>query len=337
MTIEGMRLLVSVVTAGSLSAAARATGQSAASVSRKISALEVAVGAILLNRTSRTIALTTIGTLYCERARVILAQIDQLSLAISEQQSVPRGLLTVHTRVGVASQFLSAALPAFLLRYPQIQLNLLLNEEPLDFEASKLDVAICIGAPLDPELMIRRLSPGVERIVYASPAYLDSHPPIITPADLVQHNCLSFGLSVHDDHHSVWLYRSPTGVKEVHVTGNLVVNDTSTLHMAAVTGIGIGLLPAWIVAEDLRLGRVRRILTDHELSQSTLDHAIYATFVRSDMLLPKVRVFIDFLADTFRRLEPALARISADTDRGSSNKERRAPDALRWIRAPRSN
>ena len=334
MTIEGMRLLIGVVEAGSLSAAARATGQSPASVSRKIGALEFAVGAKLLNRTSRVIALTTVGTLYHDRSKAILGQIDQLSQAVSEQQSEPRGLLTVHTRVGVASQFLSAALPSFLLRFPDIQLNLLLNEEPPNFEACKLDVAICIGAPADQDLVIRRVSPGLERIAYASPSYLDLHSPIETPADLTHHNCLSIGLLPDGTNQSIWLYRSAAGAKEVRVTGNLVVNDAHTLHMAAITGIGIGLLPAWIVAEDLSFGRVHRVLADYELSQTTLDHGIYASFERSDMMLPKVRVFIDFLADTFRRSELLLARISADTDRGATTKDRRAPDAMRWIHAP---
>lgn len=331
MTLEGMRLLVGVVEAGSMSAAARATNQSPASVSRKIGALEEALGAKLLNRTSRTLALTTLGTLYHERARAIVSDLDQLERAIHEQQSVPRGLLNVHTSSGVANQFLAAALPSFLLRYPEIQLNLVLNEELPCFAAQQVDLAICIGAPPNPELMIRRVSPGVERIAYASPAYLDAHPPIVTPNDLAGHNCLSFGRSPDIDRHSVWHYRTPVGTKEVSVRGNLVANDAATLHIAAVTGIGVGLLPAWTVAEDLRLGRVRRILAEYELSQTTLDRAIFAVFVRSDMLLPKLRVFIDFVADTFRRSESALARISADTSREASRGQPREPDALRWV------
>lgn len=331
-----MKIFLQVVQAGSLSAAGRATGQSPASVSRKISTLEEAVGAKLLNRTSRSLSLTTIGAIYYEKARAILEQLDELKTSMSEQQSVPRGVLTVHTRVSIADRFLSSALPAFLLRYPDITLKLLLTEDAPDLEAIKADVGVCIGPPEDPDLMIRRLSQGVERIVYASPSYLANNPEILTPQDLSNHNCLSLRQGSDDDH-SVWYYRTPAGVKEVRVKGNLVVNDASILHTAVVTGIGIGLLPTWIVAEDLGFGRVRRILPQYEMTQTVLDYGIYAAFRRSDLLLPKVRAFIDFLADTFRRIEPEVARMAMDAKRQSIETERRAPDALRWINPKGAN
>lgn len=329
--MKGMRLFLQVVQTGSLSAAGRATGQSPASVSRKISMLEDAVGAKLLNRTSRSLSLTTIGTVYYEKAKTILDQIDALKTSISEQQSVPRGVLTVHTRASIAARFLADALPAFLLRYPDITLKMILAEEPPNIAEDKIDVSVCIGSPDDPELMIRRLSQGVERIVYASPAYLANHPEITTPQDLVNHNCLSLRQASGGDDHAVWHYRTPGGLKELRVKGNLLVNDASILHTAVVTGIGIGLLPSWIVADDLGFGRVRRILPQYEMTQTVFDYSINAVFQRSDLLLPKVRVFIDFLVETFRRREPEIARLAMDAKRQSVESDRRVPDALRWV------
>lgn len=330
-SLQGMRIFLQVVQAGSLSAAGRATGQSPASVSRKISMLEESVGAKLLNRTSRSLSLTAIGSVYYDKARQIVDQIDALKTSISEQQSVPRGLLTVHTHASIASRFLSEALPAFLLRYPEITLKLVLTEDSPDKAAEKADVAVCIGAPEDQDLMIRRLSQGVERIVYASPAYLANHPDIMAPQDLAQHNCLTIRVPGGEEDHAVWHYRTATGMKELKVKGNLVSNDVSVLHAAVVTGIGVGLMPAWVLAEDLGFGRVRRILPQYEMTQTVSDHGLYAVFKRPDLLMPKVRVFIDFLVETFRRFEPEIARMAMDARRQSAETERRAPDALRWI------
>lgn len=329
--LEGMRILIQVVQAGSMSAAGRSLGMSPASISRKISMLEDVVGAKLLSRTSRKLTLTTIGSFYCEKATTIVEQVDHLKTSISEQQSVPSGLLVVHTGSSIANRFLSSALPAFLLRYPDITLKLSLTEDHPDFTEGGVDISIGIGVPEDPDLMIRKLSQGVERVVYASPSYLTNHPEIHSPQDLLEHNCLSFKQANSDDEHALWYYRTPSGIKELRVKGNLLVNNTDILHSAVVTGIGIGLLPAWIVAEDLSFGRVQRILPQYEMSQSVIDHGLYAVFTKANLLMPKVRVFIDFLVDVFRKSEPEVVRMAMDAKRQSIDTARRSPDALRWI------
>lgn len=328
--LSGMRLFLKVVEHGSLSAAGRATGQSAASVSRKIAKLEDEVGAKLLNRTSRAMSLTHIGEVYHKRVSDIVDQIENLNFAVTEQQSVPRGTLKVRTRSSIASRFLLYALPEFLALYPGISLALTVGEDATDLDRNKADVEIRIGMPEDPDLMIRRLSPGVERILYASPAYLDSHPKITGPQDLLDHNCLSVQASPGGDLPS-WYYRMPGGSKELRVTGNLAVNDAHMVHQAVVAGLGIGLLPAWIVADDLAEGRVIRILASLEMTQTVFDHGLYAAFRRSDLILPRIRVFIDFLVDTFRRKDAEISRIAMIARRQSAETDRRAPDAMRWI------
>lgn len=328
--LSGMRLFLKVVECGSLSAAGRAVGQSPASVSRKIAQLEEEIGARLLNRTSRTLSLTHIGEVYHERVSEIVGQIDNLNVAISQQQSVPRGTLKVRTRSSIASRFLLDALPEFLALYPDISLCLTVGEDSTDLDRNKADVEIRIGMPDNPDLMIRRLSPGVERVLYASPAYLEAHPPIAGPQDLLDHNCLSVQPSPGDEPTS-WYYRMPGGAKELKVTGNLAVNDAHMVHQAVVAGLGIGLLPAWIVAEDLAEGRVTRILPNVEMTQAVFDHGLYAVFRRSDLILPRIRVFIDFMVDTFRRKDAEISRIAMIARRQSAETDRRAPDAMRWI------
>lgn len=328
--LNGMRLFLKVIECGSLSAAGRAVGQSPASVSRKIAQLEEEVGAKLVNRTSRKLSLTQIGEVYRERASEIVAQIDNLNLAISEQQSVPRGQLKVRTRSSIASRFLLDALPAFLELYPDIALCLTVGEDSTDLDRNKADVEIRIGMPENPDLMIRRLSQGVERIVYASPQYLESHPPIAGPQDLLEHNCLSVQVAPGAEA-PCWYYRTPGGAKELRVSGNLAVNDAHILHQAVVAGLGIGLLPAWMVADDLAAGRVTRILPHVEMTQTMFDFGLYLVFRRADLILPRIRVFIDFMIDTFRRKDAEISRIAMQARRQSAETDRRAPDAMRWI------
>ena len=310
---EGMRVFTRVVRAGSLSAAGRALGMSAASVSRKISALENSTGARLLNRTSRKIALTQIGEMYYEKACLILDQMDALSDALSAHQGTPSGLLTVHTRVSIASEFLTDALPRFLKLYPKIRLRLWLTEEPRDVLDSKVDVSIRIGVPDEPALMMRRLSPGTERVLFASPGYLRDHPPIRHPQDLLQHNCLSIPQAGDmEDGQSSWFYRDVSGVRELRVSGSLQVNDVPMIRNAALEGIGIALLPTWIISDELHAGRIKRILPEYDLTPTGFDAALYAVFPRTPQMAPKMRVFLDFLVDTFGKRAPDLARLERD-------------------------
>jgi DNA-binding transcriptional LysR family regulator len=308
---EGMRVFTRVVRAGSLSAAGRAMGLSSASVSRKISALEEATGARLLDRTSRKIALTQLGELYFERACQILDQIDALSDAVSGHSGAPSGLLSVHTRVSIASAFIADALPRFLKLYPDIRLRLWLTEEPRDVLDSKIDVSIRIGVPDDPSLMIRRLSPGMERILFAAPSYLRDRPPIRHPKDLLSHNCLTIPQEADlEDGRASWFYRDTEGVHELRVGGSLQVNDVPMLRRAALDGVGIALLPAWLMSDALGTDGIRRILPEYELTPTSFDASLYAVFPRTPRMPPKLRVFLDFLVEIFGLHTPELERIA---------------------------
>lgn len=322
---EGMRIFTRVVRAGSLSAAARAVGLSSASVSRKISALEQSVGARLLNRTSRKIALTQVGEMYFEKASAILDHIDALSNAVSAYQGKPGGLLAVHTRVSIASEFLTDALPRFLKLYPDIKLRLWLTEEPRDVLDDRIDVSIRIGLPSESSLMTRRLSPGTERVLFASSEYLRTHPPILHPEDLLEHNCLSIPQEgVLEVGQSSWFYRDTRGIHELRVSGSLQVNDVPMIRNAAVEGVGVALLPVWLIGDELKRGRIQRLLPEYELTPTGFDPGVYAIFPHSPHMAPKVRVFLDFLVETFGKREPELARMTREARRDSA----RSPEEI---------
>lgn len=314
---EGMRIFARVVRAGSLSAAGRAMGLSSASVSRKIGALEQSVGARLLNRTSRKMALTQVGEMYFEKACDILDRIDALSNAVSAYQGKPGGLLVVHTRVSIASEFLTGALPRFLKLYPDIKLRLWLTEEPRDVLDDRVDVSIRIGLPTESSWMTKRLSPGLERVLFASADYLAAHPPIRRPEDLLGHNCLSIPQEgVLEVGQSSWFYRDERGIHELRVSGSLQVNDVPTIRNAALEGVGVALLPVWLIADELKQGRIERLLRDYEMTPTGFDPGLYAVFPQSPHMAPKVRVFLDFLVEAFGEREPELARMAREAQSG---------------------
>jgi len=326
-----MRIFSCVVQAGNLSAAGRELGMSAASVSRKISVMERAIGVRLLSRTTRKVELTELGSLYFEKVLRIVEQIDAAHDSISRQKGTS-GTLTVRTRPGICKKFLFLTLPEFQIQYPDITINIVLADNLSDPVGGKFDVGIQVGLPEDEALIVRRLSRGVEYVLCASPTYLNNRPEIRSPQDLDDHNCLSVSNEIwHASGYSIWHYRNLDETKEVKARGSLVANDAEMLHHASLAGIGITLLPGWMVADDLAMGRVRRILPQYEFTPATFDHGIYAVFMESEKMMLKVRVFVNFLVDVFRKQEIDMARIGFDIRRRGVSGNERPHDALRWV------
>ncbi|MBY0511957.1 MAG: LysR family transcriptional regulator [Rhodospirillaceae bacterium] len=305
--LQSMRVFTTAVQAGSFSAAGRSMGLSPASISRHISTLEETLGVRLINRTSRKLAPTQLGMLYFEKAQRILEQFDTLVDTISTHQESPRGLLQVHVRTSVGSHFLAPALPRFCARHPQVKVKLWLTEEPLDVIDHNIDVAIRLGNLDEPSLVARKLSSGVERILFASASYLEAHGTPREPEDLIHHNCLTFPPEGRlQDGNAAWAFRDGKGTRELALSGSMQVNNAQVLREAALAGIGIALLPAWIVAEDMKAGRLRRVLPSYSATPTTFDHSIYAVYHRAPRTSPKVRVFIDFLAEVFQAHEAEM-------------------------------
>jgi DNA-binding transcriptional LysR family regulator len=299
--LQNMRLFVKVAQSGSFSAAGRLTGLSPASASRRINALEESLGVRLINRTSRKLALTEVGRLYVEKASRILREMEELSNEVSEHQSNPRGLIHVHTRISIGMRYLARALPAFLARYPDVSVKLWLTDDHKDVVEHKIDVAIRLGNLDEPSLTVRKLFAGHERVLFASPRYLASHPPIRQPEDFLTHNCLTYLDGRFDDGSALWRFRdSAGGIKEIRVRGSLQVNDWEGLRLAALADLGIGLLPEWCVGPELASGELCRPLPDYTVTATIFDHSLYAVFHNSEHLPPKVRVFVDFLVDVFK-------------------------------------
>ena len=295
--IQPMRIFVSVVQNGSLSSAGRQLGLSPASVSRHISALEESLGCRLVNRTSRKLTLTEAGELYFARVEQILQQVAEAKDSVSQLQTMPRGTLRVHSRMLVGQLHIAPALPAFLAQNPEVKVDLLLSNRVVDLVEQNIDIDVRIGKLIDSSLVARQLAVS-ERILCAAPSYLASRPAIAKPADIAAHNCLTYRINLG---RTVWRFIDQRGVlEEIAVTGNLQSDNGHALLTAALGGAGAALMPDWAIRDELASGRLRRLLPHYRISHVEFDNGVYAVFQKSRHMSAKVRVFIEFLAATFR-------------------------------------
>ncbi len=292
-TIGGMRIFSRVVEAGSFSAAGRQLGAAPSSVSRQINELENDLGARLFHRTTRKLSLTEAGQLYYERASRILIDVDEAKLALSEIGGAPSGILRVTVAASLARLHIMPALADFQSTFPAVKVAVSVTDRMVDLVQEGFDLAIRVGRPRDSSLVARKIGSG-RRIVCASPAYLKKAGTPQVPADLANHNCLTFRTNPGSN---VWSFRLGKGTLNVRVSGSLFADDGESLVAAAMAGLGLILLPAWLVGVELGEGRLLEVLPEFQIIPK--DTPLYALYPHQRHLPPKVRVFIDFLVERF--------------------------------------
>lgn len=294
-TGAAMRLFVAVVDAGSFSEAGRRLGLAPSSVSRGVSSLEDKLGVRLLDRTTRRLALTEAGRLYHESASRVLADMEAANQAVSRFEAAPRGTLRLNTGVVFGRLHIAPALPEFLRRYPEIIIDLTLTDNYVDLVEEGADLAIRIGELRDSALIARKLAPN-RRIICASPAYFEAHGRPEKPTDLCQHNCLAYKYQAGGK--LAWRLRAPDGEDHtLAVEGNLYVNNADALHAAALEGLGIVILPSWVVGPDIQAGKLCNAFPGWQVTPTAMDTAIYAVYPHNRHLSPRVRAFIDYLVE----------------------------------------
>jgi DNA-binding transcriptional LysR family regulator len=290
--LAAIEAFVRVAEAQSFSAAARRLRASKSAVSRNVGALEADLGVRLFHRTTRSLTLTEAGRGYFERAQRILADLDEAKEAVSQLQAAPRGRLRVSAPMSFGFLHLAPALPDFLARYPEVAIDLVMNDRFVDLIDEGFDVAVRIGAMEDSSLIARKLAP-MRRVVCASPGYFAAQGAPRTPDDLKGHACL---LNSNIASSREWRFTAPDGAAwPVEVQGRLSANNGDALRVAALKGLGIANLPTFIVGGDLQAGTLVTAL-DAFITQNFSMHAVYP---HSRHLSPKVRAFVDFLADCF--------------------------------------
>ena len=291
--LQAMELFVSAVREGSFSAAGRRAALSPASVSRYIGELEAQLGVQLFNRSTRHLGLTEAGKIYFQRTEQVLHGIEDAEAATLALQSAPRGTLRVHSRTMFGIKVLSPLMPEFQKLYPELKLELRLSERRAQLREEEFDVDFQIAAPKDPGLMQRRLLRS-ERILVASPDYVARMPKLRQPDDLTAHNCLTYWMGPDD---VVWKFMRKGKLSEIVVPSSFGSNNGIILCDLAVQGHGIALLDDYTVAGELKEGKLVRLMPGFQVTNSSFDEGIYATFLQSSYLPEKIRVFVDYMAE----------------------------------------
>lgn len=289
--LTGMAVFAKVVETGTFTGAAQAMGLSKGAVSKQIAKLEDRLGARLLNRTTRRSSLTEVGAAFYERCRRIVAEAEEAELAVTRLHAEPRGTLRVNLPMSFGMLHMADALPDFMAAYPEISLDVTLDDRVVNVVDEGFDVVIRITDLPDSSLIARRVAP-FRIATCAAPAYWDAHGRPKHPDDLRQHACLLYS---YLSNLNEWRYRGPDGPFAVRVDGPMRGNNGDLLRAAAVAGLGVVRSPTFIVGCELVAGRLEQVLTEYEDD----DRGIYAVYPHNRHLSAKVRAFVDFMAERF--------------------------------------
>ncbi len=293
--LAAMRVFASVVETGGLSAAGRALGLAPSTVSRRVAELEDRLGVRLLQRTTRRLSLTEAGATYYERVRDIVRAVDEAGLAVTEQRAGPSGPLRVTVPASMARRHIAPAVADFVARYPTVNIAMSVTDRTVDIVGEGFDVAVRTGRLDDSSLIARKLG-QCRRLVGAAPAYLTRAGRPRDPKALAEHACLSFRRHPGGN---IWRFRSREGRTEVRVSGPFVADDGEALVAAASAGLGLILVPEWLVGDEIAAGRLVEVLTDHAAEPA--ETPIYAVYAPGPHVPPNVRAFVGFLAERFGR------------------------------------
>ncbi len=290
--LAALEAFVRVAEAQSFSEAARRMRVGKSVVSRDIAALEAELGVRLINRTTRSLSLTDAGRGYFERAQRILADLEDANRAVSEHGSSPRGRLRVSAPLSFGFLHLAPALAEFVRLYPEVNVEVALNDRFVDLVDEGFDVAVRIGTLEDSRLIARKLAPA-RRVVCASPEYLGERGVPETPDDLARHECLSnSNIAIGRE----WRFQRPDGTPwPVSVSGRIGFDNGDALKACAIAGLGVVALPSFIAGADLQSGALVSLLEAY----APQDTAINAVYPHARHLSSAVRSFVDFLASRF--------------------------------------
>jgi DNA-binding transcriptional LysR family regulator len=300
--LECFRILRAIVDAGTITQAARELNLSVAWAARSLERLEAHFGVVLLHRTTRRMKPTDAGQRCYEMACTMLDGLEDLEAELSESADVPRGRVRVSAPMSFSLCELGPILGNFSAAYPEIILDVVLSDHHVNVVEEGFDVVLRITSrPPDSSLLVRRLG-TIQRVVCAAPSYLKRHGVPADPEDLQAHKCLVFGLTAT----SMWRFQGPHGSLKVQPSSQVIANNSLLLRSFLTAGVGVALIPEFIVSEDLRSGAVVKILPGFQTEP------LHLLLMRPQDRQPprRVSLFIDALVDGLGPAQGAPARVA---------------------------
>lgn len=295
-TLLSMKVLCQVVESGSFAAAAKRLNLSTAMTSKHVMHLERNLGARLLNRTSRHLSLTEVGTIYYEQCREMLDNLEVVEAVVRRSTVAARGILKITAPVWFANPLFTQALADYRSHYPDVLLDLNLNDRTVDLVEEGFDLALRVTGEPDSSLIARHLCP-IQFMLVGSPDYLQKNGYPKTPDELSKHLTMLYSYSRFGDE---IVLDGPYGRERVKLTASMRSNNTSMAYQAVMAGMGLAVLPEWLIQDDFTNQRLEVLMADYSLPSSSL----YAIYTSRRYLAPKVSTFVDFLATCFSPAQP---------------------------------
>jgi len=286
-----LRSFMAVVEVASFKRAAEKLEASTAAVSRRVSALENALGVKLLNRTTRQIDLTDAGKQFYDDLQDIFCSLDEAEERLQQGRETVKGNLRIVAPLSFGSICIAPVLPGFMKRYPALKIQLQLEDRLTDIVSEGIDIALRIGVLEDSSLVATRIA-SIPRAFCASPDYLEQYGEPRNPSDLTVHNCLHYN---HISMKEEWSYLKGGKMHKFDVTGSLSTNNGEVLRDAAIEGIGITLLPTFIVADALSAGTLKAVLTQY----CPKPFALYAVRPSRQFTPIRMKRLIDYFKEVF--------------------------------------
>jgi DNA-binding transcriptional LysR family regulator len=297
MDLTDLALFAETARAGSFAAVAKARGTDPSTISRKLAALEDALGIRLFQRTTRSLSLTEAGDLYLARALPLVEELARIGQEARDTRANPGGTLRLTASVTFGQSMILPLLPAFRATYPDIRLDCLFTDQNLDLIAERIDLAIRLAPAIEGDVIAARLMTTRYRVV-ASPGYLGSAPPLTTPEDLARHKLLLFTIRPF---RTRWLFRDATGIRDIPVSGDITISPAGAILDAALAGLGVALLPNYLTDPMIRASRLTRLLTQWEVTATSFDTGAWLVYPSRSFLPAKTRAMIDFLSAALPR------------------------------------
>ena len=290
--LTGMKVFVSVARAGSFVGGAKEMSISRAMATKHISQLESYLGARLFNRTTRSLSLTDVGGTYLQRCRTVLAEIGEMEDAVMQLHTEPKGKLKVSAPHVIGALYIAPAIAEFLILHKDLSVDLILQSSVGDLVDEGIDLAITFGNLEDTSLIAKKVASS-PLLVCGSSSYFGANGIPLLPEDLMHHSCL---VNSAIPPYNKWFFKGLEGQKEIIVSGRMRANAADPIRIAAKKGLGLVMLPEYIVARDIEKGHLRAVLQDYAAEPMHV-HAVYP---HRKYLSVKVRTFLIFLEEWLR-------------------------------------
>jgi len=290
--LTGMAVFVSVAKAGSFVGGAKEMSISRAMATKHIGQLESYLGARLFNRTTRSLSLTDVGAAYLQRCKTVLSEIDEMEGTVRQLHTEPRGTLKISSPPIIGALYIAPAVAEFLALHKDLSVNLVLQSSYGDLVDEGVDIAITFGGLEDTSYIAKKMASS-PLLVCGSPRYFDEYDKPLVPEDLEHHSCLvNWAIPPRDK----WHFKGLEGEKEIKVSGRMQANAADPIRIAAKQGLGLVMLPEYIVVRDIEKGYLQTVLDDYAVAPMNI-HAVYP---HRKYLSAKVRAFLTFLNNWLR-------------------------------------